>query len=522
MTTVFLVPRRKDNGHRDRVWDYCRARWEALFPAIPIYEGHHEDGPFNRSAAVNRAADNAGQWDLGIVIDSDVMLSRSQVQAAIDKSAETGRVTWAHRRWRGVTEDWTRRILDDQRDFGPEPSRDEVDLIVDRTNPLSWSCCFVIPRLVWDDMGGFDERFRGWGFEDMAFQSIVAGLYGHERIEGDVVHLWHPRSEERITPGQPRYTATPEYITNARLGRRYMVALRRDFAKHDRGDMPASEEERQRDIRNLKFDDAKFAGVVRRLGLPNWDDWWPRLEELRDGAKAARGKPTSPTVTVAVTSGGPADVWDARREYLAQSLASLTERVTGNIVQRIVFSDWPDAITRELSHVVEQYGFYVVGGGHHGYSEMRHRFFRYLNRKALGEYVFAAEDDFLYERDVDLAPMLDTLRDNPDLRQLALLRGPAFPREFEAGGVLPSLKTPIELVNHRAYPFIRHRDHFTCNPSLFRKSLTETAWPTVASSERAFGDRLLRDPQAAFAYWGQGEPWIKHLGEVRASPTGAY
>jgi hypothetical protein len=72
MRTVFLVPRRNDNGPRDKLWAYCRARWETYFPDIPIFEGHHDDGPFNRSAAVNRAAKLAGEWDLGIVIDSDV------------------------------------------------------------------------------------------------------------------------------------------------------------------------------------------------------------------------------------------------------------------------------------------------------------------------------------------------------------------------------------------------------------------------------------------------------------------
>jgi hypothetical protein len=118
-------------------------------------------------------------------------------------------VTWAHRRWRGLSESWTKRVVDDRRDFGAEVDHDDMDILVERTNPISWSCCMVIPRAVWDDLGGFDERFRGWGFEDMALQSIVVGLYGHERIDGDVYHLWHPRSEERIGRRQPALTATP-------------------------------------------------------------------------------------------------------------------------------------------------------------------------------------------------------------------------------------------------------------------------------------------------------------------------
>lgn len=516
---VFLVPRRADNGHRDAAWEYARRRWERYMPDVEVFEGHHDVGAFNRSAAINRAADAAGDWDIGVVIDSDVMLSISQVRAAIDRAKSTDKVSWAHRRWRGIREDATIRILNDrfnpELDFPEELERDRLDLIVERTNPLSWSCCIAVPRGTFDDMGGFDERFRGWGFEDMAFQSLVCGLYGWERIEGDVVHLWHPRSEERIVPGQTRATATPEYVVNARLGRRYMVALRRDHKLHDRGDLPSSEEERARDIRNLQLDDAKYDVVAQALGLPDWTHWWPTLEELREGARAARGTVELPSVTVVVTTGGDEANWEERSAYLRQSLASFNERVTGPIVQRVVYSDWAGH-RDELVAIAEEHGFYVAGDGHHGYTGARRRLWAYLKKRAVGQLIFATEDDFVYDRDVDLEPMIATLEANPELRQLALLRAPYYPRELEAGGVLQTLATPHELVNHREHPFVAHRDHFTANPSLFRRSLTSIDWPSSTSSERVFGDAVLGDPAARFAYWGAGEPWITHLGAVRA------
>jgi hypothetical protein len=514
MRTVFLVPRRNDTGPRDKLWAYCRARWEMYFPDIPIFEGHHDDGPFNRSAAVNRAAKLAGEWDLGIVIDSDVILSVSQVQAAIDRATDTGRVTWAHRRWRGIREDMSVRLAADLRDMGPELDRDELDLMVERTNPISWSCCFVVPREVWDSTGGFDERFEGWGFEDMAWQSLITGLYGHERIEGDVVHLWHPRSEERIVKGESRITASPAYTTNARLGRRYMVAVRRDHGLTDRH-TPTDAAEMERDIANLKRDDAAFNAAAQRHGLPDWSGWWPTLEELRDGAKAYRTAPA--TVTVVMRSGGEPETWAERSQYLRASLASFSEHVTGPIVQRVLYSDWGPDVRGELDEIAEEHGFYVVGPERHiGYVAGMQALWGYLDRRAQGSYVFSIEDDFVYDRDVDLAPMIDTLREHSALRQIALLRGPYYDREIEAGSVLASLKTPHELQNHRPYPFVTHRDHFTANPSLFHRSLVKTPWPSGQSTERLFGDAVLRDERARFAYWGSGEPWISHIGAVRA------
>lgn len=529
MRTVILVPRRADGGQRDRLWDWCRRRWERHFPELPIYEGHHLEGPFNRSAAINRAAraaDADGRWDHAVVIDSDVFLRVSQVRAAIDRASVTGRVTWAHRRWRGLSEHWTRRVVTDDRDFGAEIEGVDMDVYVQQTNPISWSCCIVIPRAVWDDLGGFDERFEGWGFEDMAFQAIAKGLYGYERIEADIYHLWHERSEERIVKGRTAYTATPEYVRNALLGRRYMVAVIRD---HGIGDQPGedrlSQEMRTVHIENLQLDDRRFLDIGARLGMPEaraWADWWPTLAELREGANQHRLGPP-PTVSIVVHSGGPADRWPERREYLRRSLASLAEQVTGPIVQRVVYAVWEDdAIRAEIAAMAEPAGFYVAGplarDWRPGHPWSRSQLWRYIGRHAVGEYVFGTEDDFLYDRPVNLEPMIETLREHPHLQQLALLRAPYFPREIEAGSIMASLpRSRFEIVSANGHSRIEHRDHFTNNPSLYRRSLAQRIEvPAVAGSEERFTHRLTADPTARFAYWGDGQPWVSHIGEVRA------
>jgi hypothetical protein len=176
--TVFLVPRRDDGGHRDALWKWCRRRWEALMPDVQVYEGHHTTGLFNRAAAINRAAalaDRDGPWDVAVVIDSDVFLPIPNVRAAI-ASAAAGKVTWAHRRWRGLSEGDTARLIKDPDRFGPIPAEArDMDLVVEKTTPISWSCCVAIPRGTFDAMGGFDERFVGWGFEDGAWAALVRG-----------------------------------------------------------------------------------------------------------------------------------------------------------------------------------------------------------------------------------------------------------------------------------------------------------------------------------------------------------
>lgn len=539
MRTVFLVPRRRDHGHRDKLWSWCSARWERLFPDIPIVEGHHDRGPFNRSAAINTAAKLAGQWDFGIVIDSDVFLRRSLLQAALDIAAETGKVTWPHRRWRGLSEDATARAIGKRRiDFGPEFESHDMDLVVEKTTAMSWSCCIVIPRAVFDDIGGFDERFEGWGFEDMAFRSVVTGLYGWNRLEGDVFHLWHPRSEERIVPGKGRATATPEYRANGRLGRRYMVAAIRDYGIGDQvGQEHLTPIEQQRHVANLMNDDKLFSAAQSPRERARWDGIWPTLEELRDSWKERRPIAGSPVLTAAseetpevserperpitlvVHSGGEAANWPERREYLRRSLSSLMEHITGPIVQAVVYSDWDANLRPQVAALAEEHGFYVAGDGHHGYTAGMARMWMYLRKRAVGEFVFLAEDDFVYEHDIDLAALIRVLDARPAVSQVALLRHPAYQSEVDKGGVLgwpPETFTPHALDDHR---WLEHRNFWTANPSLFRRNLVDRPWPVGNSSERLFGNALFRDPKVTSAFWGNGTPQIRHIGDVRAGAS---
>jgi hypothetical protein len=520
---VFLAPRREDGGHRDLLWALCRARWERDFPDWPVVEGHHTEGPFNRAAAINRAsalADVDGRWDVAIIIDSDVMVKRSQVLAAVER-AKAGYVTWAHRRWREFHDYWTHRTLKDHRLFDPEFEGVDLDVLVAVTNPISWSCCVAVPRETFDAMSGFDERFVGWGFEDGAWAAHVRGLYKWDRIQGDVINLWHPRSGERIVLGEPASTASVNYVRNALLGRRYMVAAIRDHKAGDQlGEERLSDEMVEIHVRNLVHDDGKFVQLAAQKRMPEvaWRDWWPTLEELKAGwdeyREAQRSKGS--TVTMVVMSGGTAESWPERSAYLRRSLASLTENVTGPVIQRVVYSGWDESLTPELEAIAGEFGFYVAGGGEFGHTGTRKRMWTYLGKRAKGDYIFGSEDDFVYPQPVDLVPFIDVLRDDPKLAQIALLRDAFYQDERETGGVLGWPEPAFTKVGDNGTSRLEHRLFWTNNPSLFRKSMTDRPWPEGYHSETVFGKALLRDDRVRFAFWGDHQELTKHIGEVRA------
>lgn len=190
MNVVILVPRRPDGGHRDRLWEHCRALWEQRHD-WPIYEGEHLDGPFNRSAAINQAAEAAGEWDVALIIDADVICAPDAVESAVEIAARTDRMVVAHDERVMLNRKGTEKVLG-----GFEGSwRDRS--MVERVWLDSVSCCIAVSRHLWELAGPFDELFIGWGREDTAWRISCEVETGPVvKVCGETFHLWHPVAAE--------------------------------------------------------------------------------------------------------------------------------------------------------------------------------------------------------------------------------------------------------------------------------------------------------------------------------------
>jgi glycosyltransferase involved in cell wall biosynthesis len=202
--SVLVAFRDTGDGERTRIWDFVRARLAHEMPDVEIVVGT-DDGvdPFNKCMALNRAA-AAATGDVFYVLDADTIVSAAQVYAALDL---LGPDTWSR--------PWRRKVKLSQRQSEAIMAQDPAEWNGDwnrKTRPDRLNAFWAAPpvmvtRAQWDDVGGMDERYGGWGGEDVAFTRAMHQIgYGlPKRANGDALHLWHPRIGDYgadLWPGQ--------------------------------------------------------------------------------------------------------------------------------------------------------------------------------------------------------------------------------------------------------------------------------------------------------------------------------
>lgn len=133
------------------------------------------------------------------------------------------------------------------------------------------------------------------------------------------------------------------------------------------------------------------------------------------------------------------------------------------------------------------------------------------------DHIFHLEMDFTFSERIDIAGMIELLRDQPHLVQVALKRQPVNEAEVAAGGLVEQAPDDYRQRVQGGRIWTEHRRYFTTNPSVYSTSLCRHGWPQVPHSEGVFSHRLLQDPEARFAMWGAkfDAPLVHHIGEAR-------
>jgi hypothetical protein len=214
-----------------RAGDAWRAR--ALGWVLAFYERNHrawrvelgmlpDDVPWSKGAAVAAGVEALGPVDVLILADADSIIPDPAVlQRAVDLVGGSWR-RWVvpHRLVYRLRETETERLYGDPTNR-PRPHS------VCRTpyvGPAGGGITVIAPS-AFDEVGGIDRRFLGWGGEDIAFGWALETLvHPIERLDGRLVHLWHPHPAPTLR-GSPESEKLVATYTAARGFPRRMRAV---------------------------------------------------------------------------------------------------------------------------------------------------------------------------------------------------------------------------------------------------------------------------------------------------------
>lgn len=211
---------------------------------------------------------------------------------------------------------------------------------------------------------------------------------------------------------------------------------------------------------------------------------------------------------------------DGRGECISQAIPSLLANLKGNLGLMMIHDDSADQDYQDWLRTEFPDWLITSGSRRLGFGGAYERAWKIVDTVASDDhrYIFSTEDDFTFNRPVDLVGMSDVLDTMPHLKQMALRRQPWNDEEIAAGGIIERFpRADFEEFRSQEHSWLEHRRWFTTNPSLIPRSVIEQGWPNVPQSEGMFTHQLLTDPMARFGYWGtydSGE-WVTHIGNQR-------
>ncbi len=173
--------------------------------------------PFNKARTVNLLILERGWPDDDVIVlnDADTFVAPEQWRRAVEDAAyEPGLIIAFDSYWR-LDRPSTERLLKQGSGGLARLLGDPDDFDFERVfnQPGSAGVCALSVR-TFSELGGLDEQYLGWGYEDLDFVNRAATLYPLRRITGPAYHLWH---DERRPDDSP--TSTPAALVKANLHR---------------------------------------------------------------------------------------------------------------------------------------------------------------------------------------------------------------------------------------------------------------------------------------------------------------
>jgi glycosyltransferase involved in cell wall biosynthesis len=164
-----------------------------LAPFADKYIFAYNPGPYNRGWGFNVGAGIPGARAGALcLIDADLLVSTDFLQRGLERFEQGERAVLPYDEVLYLDATSTEQAIGDWLGARPlEPGRYQGQLF-----STSQGGCIWVEASVYQEIGGHDERFRGWGREDREFWDRLSRTVRVEQLRGRQLHLYHSRPAE--------------------------------------------------------------------------------------------------------------------------------------------------------------------------------------------------------------------------------------------------------------------------------------------------------------------------------------
>jgi predicted glycosyltransferase involved in capsule biosynthesis len=194
MNLSVIMPFCPDGARRDKNFIWAINRLRKILPDAEIIPPIQEQPPFSRSATHNVGARTSTK-DVLLFCDADMIFDLDLIEKGLSIVNDVPWIAPMTQKW-DFTWDSSNTLLSLPKDINIKQTIKQYDLQIDRkwgAERCRAGAMLMITKENYFKMGGFDERFNGWGYEDNAFMLMAKETIG-DYVESDAIayHLWHP------------------------------------------------------------------------------------------------------------------------------------------------------------------------------------------------------------------------------------------------------------------------------------------------------------------------------------------